>query len=80
MGGDIGGFGLGPQEGAVETTVYDAVVELSGVIYLYDPPDITKLGQGSAGAPDKRSFGVPTSSVQVPGASRDGLSSTSLPK
>jgi len=65
-----GAFG-GP-EGAVETTVYDAIVELSGVIYLYNPPDINKLGTGGAGSPDKRSFGVPKTAVHVPGAAAGG--------
>ncbi len=59
-------------DGGVETTIYDAVVELSGVIYLYRPPDITKLGTGSAGSPDKRSFGVPTTTVPVPGVAGGG--------
>ena len=79
MGGETGSFGLGlgAQEGAVEVTVYDAVVELSGVIYLYNPPDKTKLGSGGAGSPDKRSFGVPKTSVHVPGtAGALGLSSS----
>jgi hypothetical protein len=64
----------------VEVTVYDAVVELSGVIYLYQPPDITKLGTGGAGAPEKRSFGVPKTSVRVPGNSAGGQSSVAGPK
>ncbi|MGH7139261.1 MAG: hypothetical protein ACREHD_26240, partial [Pirellulales bacterium] len=54
------------QEGGVETTFYDALVELSGVIYLYQPPDVAKLGTGASGAPEKRSFGVPTKSVHPP--------------
>jgi hypothetical protein len=82
MGGGLGGVGFGGagaggQEGGVETTVYDAVVELSGVIYLYNPPDIAKLGAGAAGSPEKRSFGVPTTSVRAPGGSAAGRSSYS---
>ena len=76
MGGmGMGGMGMGGMElldGGVETTVYDALVELSGVIYLYDPPDITKLGTGAAGSPETRSFGVPTTRVKVPGTSMGG--------
>jgi hypothetical protein len=72
MGGPDMGGGMGAPnlvlDGGVETTIYDAVVELSGVIYLYRPPDIAKLGSGSAGSPDKRSFGVPTTTVPAPGA------------
>ncbi|HWB13491.1 MAG TPA: hypothetical protein VG826_29975 [Pirellulales bacterium] len=71
MDGGLRNFEFG-QEGKVETTIYDAVVELSGVIYLYQQPDISKLGTGAAGSPDKRSFGVPTTSVRVPGASASG--------
>lgn len=73
MGGmDMGG-GLGAlssvAEGGVETTVFDVIVELSGVIYLYNPPDMAKLGTGAASAPEKRSFGVPTTAVKLPVAS-----------
>jgi hypothetical protein len=71
MGGASGipGFTL---DGGVETTIYDAIVELSGVIYLYQPPDIAKLGTGAAGSPDKRSFGVPTTTVHAPGRGPSG--------
>lgn len=74
--GGSGGFGAGGfgglgalQEGGVETTVYDALVELSGVIYLYQLPDVAKLGTGASGAPEKRSFGVPTKQVHPPRSS-----------
>lgn len=70
--GLFGGLGSGLAEGGVETTVFDALVELSGVIYLYTPPDIAKLGTGAAGSPEKRSFGVPTTSVHVPGGTAGG--------
>jgi hypothetical protein len=74
--GMMGGFGagndLGTLEGGVETTVYDGIVELSGVIYLYNPPDITKLGQGAAGSPEKRTFGVPKTAPHLPGMSGGG--------
>lgn len=77
MGGMMGGMGgldsAGVQEGGVETTVYDGVVELSGVIYLYNPPDMAKLGQGGAASPEKRSFGVPKTAPKVPGNSTGGI-------
>ncbi|HVX14188.1 MAG TPA: hypothetical protein VHC22_23580 [Pirellulales bacterium] len=82
MGGaDMGGMAVQNMvlDGGVETTIYDAVVELSGVIYLYRPPDIAKLGTGSAGSPDKRSFGVPTTTVPAPGASGGGGVKTMMP-
>ena len=60
------------QQGAVEVTDYDAIVELSGVVYLYNPPDITKLGGGGAANPDKRSFGVPKTAPRVPGTTASG--------
>jgi hypothetical protein len=70
MDGGFGGASL--QEGGVETTVYDGVVELSGVIYLYNPPDMAKLGQGGAAAPEKRSFGVPKTAPKLPSSSPGG--------
>ncbi|HVX14545.1 MAG TPA: hypothetical protein VHC22_25380 [Pirellulales bacterium] len=42
-----------------ETTPWDVVVEIGGVVYLYHPADIKKLGTGAAGTPGKRSFHVP---------------------
>ncbi|HEX5442484.1 MAG TPA: hypothetical protein VFW87_01585 [Pirellulales bacterium] len=76
MGGmGMGGMGMfgGNQDGDVETLTYDALVELSGVIYLYNVPDLTKLGTGSSGSPANRFFGVPSSTVSVPrGGRRSG--------
>lgn len=63
------GFGVGGldgQGGGVETTIYDWIVELSGVIYLYNPADIAQLGTGAVGASEQRSFGVPTKPVRPP--------------
>ncbi len=73
MGGmGMGGMGMfaGNQEGDVETLTYDALVELSGVIYLYNVPDLAKLGTGSSGSPANRFFGVPSSMVSVPRGGR----------
>ncbi|HET6882452.1 MAG TPA: hypothetical protein VFI31_19960 [Pirellulales bacterium] len=74
----FGGLTAGLQEGGVETTTFDALVELSGVIYLYTPPDLAKLGSGAAGSPEKRSFGVPTKPVHPPGSSSSGGGMTSM--
>ncbi|HEX7450236.1 MAG TPA: hypothetical protein VF306_21940, partial [Pirellulales bacterium] len=73
--GGMGGMGMpmfggASQEGEVETLTYDALVELSGVIYLYNVPDLTKLGKGTAGSPANRFFGVPSSLVSVPRGGR----------
>lgn len=65
-------------EGGVETTVFDVVVELSGVIYLYNPPDVTKLGTGAAASPEKRSFGVPTSTVKLPVAATGSMTGPAM--
>ena len=46
-----------------ETTPWDVIVEIGGVVYLYNPADSKKLGKGTAGTPAKRSFRVPTSAV-----------------
>lgn len=74
QGGFFGGMGLmfggGNREGDVETLNYDALIELSGVIYLYNVPDLAKLGSGTSGSPAKRFFGVPSVAVSVPGGKR----------
>ena len=67
-----GGGGMGIGGGQLETGPYDVVVELSGIIYLYNPPDIAKLGTGSSPDPAKRSFSVPTAKVAVPGNKSSG--------
>lgn len=70
LGDDADGMGMqvfGGQSGGVETLANDATIELSGVIYLYNPPDVAQLGMGQAGSPAQRSFGVPTKGVTVPG-------------
>ena len=64
MAGMGGGGGGGPSL-PYEPGPYDAVVELSGVIYLYNAPDIAKLGSK---APAERSFSVPKGKVPLPGA------------
>lgn len=69
--GGFGGFGTGLRHGgegggttgttgdATDPTAYwDIPVELKGIIYIYNPPDKSKLGTGSAGrepeaTPDK---------------------------
>lgn len=60
MGGMVGGQSIPYEPGP-----YDAVVELSGVIYLYNAPDIAKLGSK---APAERSFSVPKKRVPLPGS------------
>ena len=37
----------------------DALVEVRGLIFLYDMPDATKLGTGSQANPAQRKFGIP---------------------
>jgi hypothetical protein len=65
-----GGMGLGGQTPGMEAGPYDAVVELSGIIYLYNPPDLAKLGTGSSKDPATRSFSVPKAKVTAHGASK----------
>jgi hypothetical protein len=69
-GGMMGGGMMGGQTPAMEAGPYDAVVELSGIIYLYNPPDLAKLGTGSSKDPATRSFSVPKAKVTAPGASK----------
>lgn len=49
-----------------ETTSLDATVEIGGVIYLYNQPDIKKLGAGAAKLPVKRGFRTPTAAAKLP--------------
>lgn len=46
---------------------YDGLVEVRGIVYLYNPPDKDKLGKGAAQNPARRSLGIPDKSV-APGA------------
>ena len=79
MGGGMGMGGPGQTPG-IEAGPYDAVVELSGIIYLYNPPDLAKLGTGSSKEPSTRSFSVPKAKVKAPGAgNRSGMSNYSMP-
>ena len=69
--GGMGGMGGGGESIPYEPGPYDAIVELSGVIYLYNPPDIAKLGSK---APAERSFSVPKGRVALPGSgNRSGM-------
>jgi hypothetical protein len=47
---------IGP---AGERGPYDALVELRGIVYLYNNPDKDKLGKGSEPKPAQRSEGIP---------------------
>jgi hypothetical protein len=67
--GGMGGFGGGGQSIPIEAGPFDALVELSGVIYLYNAPDIAKLGSK---APAARSFSVPKGKVAAPGSGPQG--------
>jgi hypothetical protein len=49
-----------------ETTAWDAVVEVGGVIYLYNQPNVKKLGSGAAKSPAARSFRTPPGAAVVP--------------
>jgi hypothetical protein len=70
----------GGQTPGIEAGAYDAIVELSGIIYLYNPPDLAKLGTGSSKDPSTRSFSVPKAKVTAPGAgNRSGMSNYSMP-
>jgi len=66
-----GGLGMGGgQTLAIESGPYDAVVELSGIVYLYNLPDVAKLGTGSSKDPATRSFSVPKAKVTAPGGAK----------
>lgn len=80
QGGFFGGMGLmfggSNRDREVETLNYDALIDLSGVIYLYNVPDLAKLGGGTSGSPAKRFFGVPSVAVNVPGGKRRAAGGT----
>jgi hypothetical protein len=80
--GDSSGGGAGNRPRVVnranadeqsDTGPYDCVVEICGVMYLYDKPDESKVGSGSAASPAKRLFAIPTVAVQAPGAAGGGM-------
>lgn len=59
----------GPPIGSLsiaETTAWDAVVEIGGAIYLYNQPNINKLGSGATKSPAARSFRTPSTAAVVP--------------
>jgi hypothetical protein len=43
----------------IETSPYDVLVTLRGVMFGYSPPDKSRLGQGSDPEPSRRDYGVP---------------------
>jgi hypothetical protein len=45
-----------------ETTAWDATVEVGGVIYLYNEPNVKKLGGGTVKS-GKRTFRIPSPAV-----------------
>ena len=95
MGGEFGGMErrsrpgmLGGRKQGVEEeeeNPYDIPVEIVGIIYIYNPPDRTKLGTGAAAAraaapatempgaaPSGTPPAVPAPAAPVPGASTPG--------
>jgi hypothetical protein len=42
-----------------ERSPYDATVQIRGIVYIYNEPDLAKLGTGSAANPAHRSLGIP---------------------
>ncbi|MEX2120670.1 MAG: hypothetical protein WD847_19720 [Pirellulales bacterium] len=58
-GGGMGGGGGMASSVPVETGPYDAVVEVCGVVYIYNRPEKEKLGTGSAADPSQRVFALP---------------------
>jgi len=50
---------------------YDVPVEICGMVQIYNPPDETKLAQGT-GDPTKLSFEMPTAKVKLPRYSTSG--------
>lgn len=62
MGGPLGG------EGAYQGP-YDVVVEVLGIIYIYEPPDETKLGSGAAASGETATTAKPSEGETQPAAS-----------
>ncbi|MBS0211417.1 MAG: hypothetical protein JSS27_20950 [Planctomycetes bacterium] len=64
---DAAGLGGNAIEQRADRGPYDCDVEIRGIVYLYNRPDASKLGLGSAATPAKREFGIPVpSSASVP--------------
>lgn len=70
-GGGMGGSGGGSQTSLVTQGPDDATVEIRGVIYLYNKPDLAKLGTGTASLAE-RSFGIAVGGDAQAGASPGG--------
>jgi len=73
-GGSPGGAGLGGMGGrgrtgasaSVETPTYDVSVELFGLVYIYNPPNASKLGAAQTAGAGAPAAGT-TSAVAAPG-------------
>ena len=86
-GGGLRGFGAGQNQQPVmqnaakadsadiEANPQDVTFEVCGLVQLYNPPDETKLGSGTAAEPGKRPNGVPIAAVKPPRMS-SGTTST----
>ena len=48
-----------PFPGRTSAAPYDATVQLRGIVYIYDQPQESKLGKGSAPKPAQRKLGTP---------------------
>lgn len=50
----------------LERGPYDCVLQVRGIVYIYNEPQETKLGTGSAPQPAQRELGIPVPKVEAP--------------
>ena len=69
-GAGYGGYGLGGSTAVEGNSGFDKVVELYGVIYIYNPPDTTILDEVTLDAPagTMATPGTPTAPISTPAA------------
>jgi hypothetical protein len=58
-GGAAVAFDQGGGGNSRDRAPYDAIVEIRGIVYIYNDPEPDKLGKGSAKNPAQRSLGIP---------------------
>ena len=50
----------------LESGPYDCVLQIRGIVYIYNEPDEPKLGTGSAPQPAQRGLGIPVPKTEAP--------------
>jgi hypothetical protein len=62
----------GPSGDKIDPGPYDGFVDIRGIVYIYNKPDVNRVGKGAAGEPAKRPFSIPTVAAELPTAGGGG--------